>query len=474
MHRGEVQYLAVSQSFLIFGRPPLFVGLLALLYSTGGAGIQTLRIFTGILGVTAVVTLWWFARRAGGRALGLLAALLLAIYPGAVTYSRIGFSYNLLAPLILLAAWGMWEYLETSKRRWLALSAVMIAIGGLSDLMMFNLIPPLLLVVLARRWRDLLWSLPLLALPFALYVGFMLVTAPAAFLFDVGFTFGRIGKLNLIEQVGGLLVNITRLLTTDPWAAPAVVGIFLLQPLRLRRLAILLLLVPLVTLGRTVALSGVSYYYIIGLLPFIALGMAGLVRYGTPHITRTIQDGWTALLQHFERLFRRQRWLRTRLIAFGTMAVIFLLVVTPFMMQTLFMMNGLRSGLSTPVDNLLIKPDSARAAAVYINEHIRDGESVIASPAVGWLFNAHVVDFQMMLAYDGITTVHLPGDLPHARFVFSPRYTDARFVVMDNIWTEWAVLNLPPALDAMMDDVEHNWALVFEVPEIRVYENPAE
>ena len=34
--------------------------------------------------------------------LALLAALLLAIYPPAVLYSRFGFSYNLLAPLVLL------------------------------------------------------------------------------------------------------------------------------------------------------------------------------------------------------------------------------------------------------------------------------------------------------------------------------------------------------------------------------------
>jgi hypothetical protein len=77
-----------------------------------------------------------------------------------------------------------------------------------------------------------------------------------------------------------------------------------------------------------------------------------------------------------------------------------------------------------------------------------------------------------MLAYDGISTVHIPGDMPHERYAFGPRYTEARFVIIDNIWTEWAVLNLPPALGEMMDDVEANWTLVFEAGNIRVYENP--
>jgi hypothetical protein len=472
LRTGQVQYLAVNQSFLMFGRPPLFVSLLALLYNTGGAGIQTLRILTGILGVMSVVCLWWFARRSSGAVLALLSAILLAIYPNAVTYSRIGFSYILLAPLILLAAWGMWEYLATPKRSWLVFIALVIGIGCTSDLMMFNLIPPFLLVVISRRWRDLLWSLPLLALPFALYVIFMLLNYQSAFLFDLQFTFGRIGKLNIIEQVGGLLVNITRLLISDAWVAPAIVGVFLLQPLRLRRLVILLLLLPLVTLGRTVALSGVSYYYITPLLPLVALGVAGLIRYGTPHVTKTIQEGFVSLVQRFDVVFRRQRWLRARLIAFGTMGVIFLLIVTPFLMQTIFAINDLSHSFTTPVDNLLIDPDAARAAAVYVNENIRDGESVIASPAVGWLLHTNVADFQMMLAYDGTSTVHLPADLPRDRYAFSPRYADARFVVMDNIWTEWAILNLPPALGEMVDDVEAHWTLVFEAGKIRVYENP--
>ena len=41
-----------------------------------------------------------------------------AIYPQAVVYSRFGFSYNLLTPLVLLATMlGCWEYLSTTRRR---------------------------------------------------------------------------------------------------------------------------------------------------------------------------------------------------------------------------------------------------------------------------------------------------------------------------------------------------------------------
>ena len=75
----------------------------------------TLRTVTACLGVITVAVLYVTARRTTRDArLALLAALLLAIYPPAVLYSRFGFSYNLLAPLVLIAFVG---WTSTSSRR---------------------------------------------------------------------------------------------------------------------------------------------------------------------------------------------------------------------------------------------------------------------------------------------------------------------------------------------------------------------
>jgi hypothetical protein len=273
------------------------------------------------------------------------------------------------------------------------------------------------------------------------------------------------------RQIAGLLMNITSLLLTDAWIAPALIGIFLLPILRMKRLLILLLLLPFVTLGRTVALSGISYYYITPLLPYAALGMAALLRYGTPHFVRTIQEGLNALTHRFDP-FGRRRWLRARLTAVGTMGAVTLLIIAPFLMQIVLTFGDLYNGFHTPVDSLLLEPDAARAVAVYVNENIRTGETIIVSPTVGWMFHANTADFQMMVADAGVETLHLPGDIPQERFAFSPRYTDARFVVIDNLWKNWAVFNIPPLLAEIVSQIETGWGLVFEAGEIRVYENP--
>ena len=90
---GRVQYLAVDQSLLIFSRLPLFENLLAVWLRVFGVSMLALRAFTASLGVLTVAVLWGVGRRMSGeRGLALLAALLLAIYPSAVLYSRFCFS----------------------------------------------------------------------------------------------------------------------------------------------------------------------------------------------------------------------------------------------------------------------------------------------------------------------------------------------------------------------------------------------
>ena len=126
--QGRVQYMAISQSTLLVARMPLFESLLAGLLSVSRGGIDTLRTLTGVLGVISVGLLYGVVRRtqAGqAAALPLLSAFMLAVYPQAVLYSRFGFSYNLLTPLVLLTCLGLWEYLGTHRRRWLVIAAVM-------------------------------------------------------------------------------------------------------------------------------------------------------------------------------------------------------------------------------------------------------------------------------------------------------------------------------------------------------------
>ncbi len=478
--RARTQYLAINQSTLLFAKLPLFEILLAGLLDVTGGGIGVLRAFTGALGTLSVATLYLVVRRThagGGRSLALLSALLLAIYPQAVLYSRFGFSYNLLAPLVLLVYVGLWEYLKGTgptavRRGWLALAACAIGVGAVSDLWMFSLAAPLLLIVSARRWRDLAWSVPLLLLPFGVYSIVMLANAPQAFSFDLRFTLSRLGALSPLAQVKTLALNYTVLVTQDFWIALGIVGLFLLRPTSLQRLSLLLFLLPIVVLGRAAALFSLSSYYMIPLLPFVSLGMAVVIERGAPHAWRAVRGGLLALFVGWG--WRPQRptgqRLRDKSMSLGANLIVFLLIATPFLTSTLSTAGQVRGRFSTQIDPFLIDPGDARQASEFVNGQVNPGDVVIASPAVAWLIRANVADFQMAVAATGRETAMLPGDVPVERFAFDPRYTQARFVVVDNLWRNWAVWDIAGVAE-MLRQVE-DWPLVFEVGGIGVYANP--
>jgi hypothetical protein len=467
---GRVQYLAINQSTLMFAKLPLFELLLAGLLGSVGGGISTLRALTGVLSAVSVGLLYWFARRTQrGRdpALALLATLMLAIYPQAVAYSRFGFSYNLLAPLVLLVALGCWEYLTSVRCRWLALAASAIGLGGASDLWMLALVAPLALVVLKRNWRDLLWSLGLALLPFGLYAAVMLATAPQAFLFDLNFTLFRLSKLSLLTQIRTLITNYSTLLFQDVWIALGLVGLFLLRPVRLRRLSLLLFLLPILTLGRTTALYSLGFYYMIPLLPFVGLGVAALLRYGASYVWRTIHNSVATISPGCT---NPQSWTWGGNRAYFAAPLLLLVVATPFATSLVLTLEQVQTGFHTQIDPFLLDPRHARLAAEFVNRHAAPDDVVVASPTLAWLVEANVADVQMATVVDGYAAPDLPTNIPTDRFAFDPDYRRARFVIVDNLWHNWAVWNVPGARDVLRE-VE-TWPLAFEAGGIKVHENP--
>jgi 4-amino-4-deoxy-L-arabinose transferase-like glycosyltransferase len=463
---GRVQYFAINQSVLLFARPPVFHLVLSALFRLFGEGFGTLRVFTACLGVLSVALLYGFTRRAtGDGALALLAAFMLALYPQAVLYSRFGFSYNLLAPLLIAVAFGLWDYLQTGRRRGLALAALLTGLGTISDLAFYTVIPTLLIVALIRRPRDLLWSLPLAALPFSLYAVWMLASVGEVFWFDLRFTLTRLSSLSLPDQIGNIALNYTTLISQDFWLLAGVIGLWLVNPARLKALVLLLFWFPLVIMGRSVALYSLSFYYMLPLLPLVALGVAALVRCGTPYLWT---NAWGGLLQ----AARATTSAYLMLVAIGaTGLALLLMVVSPFLTTFTLLNAQVRSHYQTAIDPFLLSPDDARRAADYVNTHSRPADLVIASPPMGWQFRAQTADFQMAVAYTGDDTPHLPGTLPHSRFAFDPTYTHAHFVVVDNLWRNWGAVHIPGAL-AMLRAVETGWPRVFESGAVQVYRNP--
>ena len=149
---GRNQYLSVNQSTLLFARLPLFEWLLAGAVKLFGLGMGTLRGVTAVLGIVTIILQFFVVHDVSkDRWLALIAVGVLAIFPAAVVYSRFGFSYNLLAPLVLVAVWGLVRYVDGS-RNGLMWAAGAVGLALISDLWALSLLPVLVLIVV---WGSL-------------------------------------------------------------------------------------------------------------------------------------------------------------------------------------------------------------------------------------------------------------------------------------------------------------------------------
>lgn len=404
--------------------------------------MASLRLLTGCLGVVSVGLLYGLTRQLTRDAvLALLAMFLLAIFPQAVLYARFGFSYNLLVPLLLGMVWGLGLYAQNEGKRPLLIASLCLGLGFITELLMWVFVPVFVLWVGWYRGRDLLWSVPLMALPFLVYTAVSLGQYPAALLFDLRFVLFRLTP-SLAAQ-GQLLADNVLVLLSGARVALGVVGVFGLRPLPVRRL-VLFCLLPILLLARTAALFQLGAYYLIPFLPLFALGLAALLRVG-----------FTAVLQT---------------VRFRPLAMI--IIFAPLL---LILVNDIRlvhGRFQTDIDPFLLHAADAQATAVFVNELVQPEDVIIASPGLAWLLQAQAADFQMAVWGNGRATPHLPADLPANRLVFTPDFRQARIVIIDNLWHNWAQFNVPD-VSAMMAEVE-TWPLLFESGDIRVYENPYE
>lgn len=463
MLTGQVRYLAVENSTLYFAKLPLFDTLLAGAIRLFGYDMGTLRALTGSLGTLTVLLTWLTARHLGDHraAFALFAAFLLAIYPDAVRYSRLGFSYNLLAPLILLLLLTMKKYAHTKRRLWLELAALAFGIGTITDLMAFAFLLPCVVIVAAIRPRDALWSLPLAGLPFACYTALMLYSVPDTFVSDLHYTLERISGTPLNQQLWNAADTMTILITGDAWILCGLLGILLIRPRRESWVLAGFLLLPLLTLARTMPLYSLSRYYLIPLFPLFAIGAAGLIVFGYPALHAYVVDALTALL-------------RTQIPIHRIMAhaVTLILIIVPLWIILDGDIRQSQTRWPTVIDPYLIDPVDADRVTAYVNAQTQPGDVVVGSATVLWQIDAHGVDFPMSAATIHNNTVDWgAGDsLSLARFHHDPRFTAAQFVIVDNLWRAWGIDNAPGT--ANMLAIVETWPVVFESGTITVYCNP--
>ena len=97
------------------------------------------------------------------------------------------------------------------------------------------------------------------------------------------------------------------------------------------------------------------------------------------------------------------------------------------------------------------------------------GDVVICSPQIAWLFKAPAADVLQSVAATGQGVAFYPSGLPLSRFRYDPRIGSARFVVEDDFMP--AIAEQVPAVAGVLKQAE-TWPVVVRNGEYVVYRRP--
>jgi 4-amino-4-deoxy-L-arabinose transferase-like glycosyltransferase len=467
--QGGLGYLAIGRSSFINGHPHLFYLVLGGLYRLVDFDLVWARGLTAVYGVVTIVLLYLVTDRMFNRATALLAALIFAVYPRAVLYNRMAFTYNQLQPLYVMVLYLLWRYLESGGRRWLVYASLCVAAALVTDLTATSLLVVLLLLVLVREPKQVLWALPLsLSLP-AVWGLAMWSLGGQAFLDDLAFTLSRVGG-NPLEQIVRVVLLYPAALEGDVWLFAGAVGLFLVRRRRPRVLALGLFFGSLLLTVRAGAASGIASYLLIPLFPLAALGVAHLTVRVVPHLLREFESDLEAGLKGQAPWRRRpEGWRALRTLVVGV--AVFLIVLTPLVAA---IAEGLFLDYATTAVHLagtLADPAEAEKAAHWVNAASGPDSVVLASPNVLWLLEAQGADFQQAVAIKGLETQHYPAVLSRDRFSFDCSLENADYVIIDPLWRGWAS-RMMPEVARMVAEVE-TWPVADAAGDFEVYRNPA-
>lgn len=442
---GQIRYLAVQDSTLLFAKGPIFPAALAAFWSisgTNGIGLDALYLgrylvaLLQLLNIAMLVTVIRRSRVPDG--LAWLAGFLLAFSPWGLVLGGYSFSYHFVATLALWV-WLSWRESQRSvhhSRRWLILAASAMGMAMLTDLVVWSMLPGLVYLVGRRNSRD--WPLVLfIALaPTAAFLILGWTLAPQATRFDLAALWSRITALSLNGQIDLLRENFVSLVNEESWIPVSILGALAI-PRQFRTDVLWFFGIPILVVARSVALTGLAAYHLLPWLPWLALLAAALIWY---------------LANVPIRLWKRPIWLKP---------AVLLLAAGIWLSSG---KNDFHARVSLPTAD-------AQAVADFLATIREPDELVLATPALAWMLPGAVADYQMALAAEGLESAHIPGSIPDTRFAYDARFASAGYAVVDDYLFRWGLLRMPD-LARQIAAIEMEWQRVYMTETVAVYRRP--
>lgn len=490
---GEFLWFALR--FPAIPHPPFYFLLAGSLLRVFGNELIVLRLFSSILGVLTTILMYYVGRDVVDERTGLLTCFLYAIYPVAIFWSRMAFSYNLLVFLNMLVIYFTLKFVKTKDRRSLLIASI---ITGLCIITVYTGIATLvgLMMVLYRFDRKNLLKFAAISLtPLCITLLVVFFMMPDALFSDVLFQLNRFELIPLLVGLGILFLLITLLRSSKSFReffkfcmasfGKYTPNKFFKQktfiamydiPLLLISLNLVMLIDLLRPITDDLMVRGVGYFWI-GIIGMILMERDDertvTLSYFIPTIWLILELGRTDhmiiplnpflalglavfLLKIYSFIVSFGYWSRYRF-------VILILLFSPFSLVLYHDWDAFIAKGLTP------EPISeGKSVTDFLNNNTSPEDVVLVDSHELRFLTAKASVLTQGIAIHGRQVGYYRGDIPGDRFVFNCSYKGAKYVVLEDGNLEW--LRLLNASD-VADEIG-NWSVEFRTGNHTIYRNP--
>ncbi len=421
-----------------------------------GKNLLAVRFLTATSAVACTLLLYLTIRTLGFKYGALIGAFAWNTHTLSVNFTRWGFSHGLAGTLILASLFFFLKADEQKNIRYLYWSGLA---AGIAITMTYWTVPIALVMAtgfIVRDYRRGLLATGMLVLPI------ILLTILGTILWNWAYVWRDILALAATPEIRdavhsestlgrtlrALVTGYSNVVGVDMYVTLGVIGLLFIKRLY-RKILIVSMVLALSILP---VLSGGEYlhtffYRAITFCPLIFLGFGILCG-------RTIGFIGTVLSRI------------SKLPAKPIHAIGFCIVALCLSHAYAKQVSYLAAGIRTPIDVFCAdKIEDTKAAVLFLKSNHKDGYFTIASPMV-----AHALEYYAVLPKDVAAFNIGTGD--RNKFVVDLSLSKAQFFVVDNLFYVHTLPYDSNCLELAWTIEQHNWPLVYEGGEYRIYENP--
>lgn len=455
---GKAQMFAFSYPFI--PHPPLFFLISALFIKYIGFSLLAIRSFTAILGIILIIVVYFIGKSLHRPLIGLAAAFLVAVMPETVILSRVALPYELFTVFSALFVYFLFQHINCKKNVYYFLLFLTAGLAVVTSyyavvMIMFLIIYSIYSFIKKEiKLKTIGISIVIFFLPVLPYLIWGLIYVQPAFLHDILYIFSR--HVESGEKI--ITPFLQSVLNVNFFFSFGLIGLLFL-PKKVRFWTIIyfvFLLVLEYKFRQRFTWFSATYIFI------FYLGAAAMLE----KITELILESWSGN--------RSKEILKIFLLAvlvliltFSSLLYITKKIVHHEWLETNFNKNEEES-FSTGNDGYPVLEE----AIDYINSHVNEDDTVLASAQYLWMIKAKPTDPILSYIYTDQATTNFPSDMRiTGRFLYDPSYQKAKFLLEDKFTRMWFAYQ-PGIKEGVLDDIYKNWPKVFDESDFKIYQNP--